>query len=332
MAAPSSPELAIVLVTSAADRLRKVLRCYRAQTDPARLEIIVVALAGSTVAPAEIAGLGFPHARLLTVPGHDLARAEACAVHAATAPWVVFGQAHGHPEPGFVDALLAATRRGFWTVVGPVLANANPESLVSWASACVHYTSWTCHRPRGPVHELPGHHSAYDRTALLALGEALADRLPAGPGLQAALRDRGATFFLEPTACVAVVNISRFGPFLRDQLLQGGAFARLRRRGWSRARRLLYVAGTPLIPLVWLARIAANLRRDGRLAELGRGLPILAVGLAVTAVGECLAYLVDWDVDRTPRRADLALDRLRYVRAEDRRRQLDERTWPPLPA
>jgi hypothetical protein len=39
MAAPPSPELAIVLVTPVAARLRKVLRCFRAQTDPERREL-----------------------------------------------------------------------------------------------------------------------------------------------------------------------------------------------------------------------------------------------------------------------------------------------------
>jgi hypothetical protein len=137
---------------------------------------------------------------------------------------------------------------------------------------------------------------------------------------------------LEPAARVDVVNISRFGSFLRDQLLQAGSFARRRRQHMSPARRLFYAAGSPLIPAIWLAHIARNLRRDGRLGELPRGLPVLLPGLVLTAVGEAIGYLVDWDVDRTPRRAASALDRLRYVRPDDRRHELDERTWPRVPS
>lgn len=322
------PELAIVLVTTQPAQLRKVLRCYRAQTDPQRLEIVAVALAGARIMADEITALGFHHVTVLALPGHDIALAEARAVQAATAPRVVFGQPHGYPRPGFVDAILSAARSGSWTVVGPVVETANPGSLVAWASACVHYTSWTHQRPRGPATKLPGHHSAYDRTAVLALGSTLPDHLPAGPALLSALRARGATFLLEPAAGIDLVYISRLGSFLLDQLLQGASYARGRRPEWSRGRRLIYAAGAPLIPFVWLARIARNLRRDGRLHDLWRGLPLLIAGLGLTGAGECVGYLVDWDVDRTPHRADTALDRLRHVRPDERRHELDERTWP----
>ena len=106
------PELAILLVTDAAARLAKVLRGYRAQRDPGRLEIVVVTLAGATVDRAAIVALGFPHVRVVTLAGRDIARAEDAAVRAATAPFVVFAQAHGHPRPGFVDAILARARTG----------------------------------------------------------------------------------------------------------------------------------------------------------------------------------------------------------------------------
>lgn len=321
-----SAELSIVLVTDSAPRLRKVLRCYRAQTDPGRLEIVVVALAGATISHAEISALGFPHVRLVAVAGHDLARAETQAVHAATAPFVLFAQTHGYPRPGFVDALLAATRTGSWTVVGPVMANANPHSVVSWAAMCIHYGVWSAQSARGATLSTPGHHSVYERRALLALGDELSLHLDAGASLQDALRARGGTLFLEPAASLAIVNISRLGPFLSDQFLQSAKFARQRRRDWSPARRLLYVMGAPLIPAVRLARIAADLRREGRLHELWRGLPVLLAGLALSAAGECLGYAVD--IDGAPLRVDTALDRLRYVRTEDRRHELDESTWP----
>ena len=76
---------------------------------------------------------------------------------------------------------------------------------------------------------VPGHNSAYRRSALLALGSELYDRLDAGPPLQDALRSGGGTFFFAPAAQIAVLNISRFRAFLRDQFSQGGDFASRRR-------------------------------------------------------------------------------------------------------
>ena len=324
MTPPSSPELSIVLVTTSVANIRKVLRCYRVQGDPARLEIVVVALAGTTISPDPIVSLGFPHVRTLAVASNDIGRAEEQAVHAATAPFVVFAQAHAYPRAGFVDAILARARSGRWTVVGPAMANANPRSLVSRAAMSIHYGSWSDRSPRGPAASVPGHHSAYDRRALLALGDELSRRLDAGSALQEALRARGGALFLEPAACVEIVNISRLWSYLDDQFLQSIKFARMRRRGWSTARRLLYVAGAPLIPAVRLVRILADLRRDGRLHEVWRALPVLLAGLTLSATGECLGYAADV----APRRADTALARLRYVRPTDRQHEMDESTWP----
>lgn len=315
-----------MLVTSDPARLSKVLRCYRVGADLDRIEIVVVALAGAPVERAAITTLGFRHVQVVAVDGFDLGRAEEAAVHAATAPYVVLGQVHGHPRPGFVAALLAVTRTQRWTIVGPAMANANPESRVSWAAMCIHYGPWSVRKPRGAATSLPGHHSAYQRAALLALGDELYPRLDAGSSLQDALAARGGTLFFEPAAVLAIVNISRLGSFLADQFLQAAKFARRRRRGWSALRRLLYVAGAPLIPVVRLGRVVRTLQREKRLAELAWGWPTLVAGLSVSAAGECLGYAANVDV--APLRVDTALDRLRYVRAADRRRELDESTWP----
>jgi len=325
-APPPAPELAVVLVTSDPARLSKVLRCYRVGTDLDRIEIVVVALAGAPVERAAITALGFRHVHVVAGDGFDIGRAEEAAVRTATAPYVVFGQVHGYPRPGFVAALLAVTRAGQWTIVGPAIANANPESRVSWAAMSIHYGPWSVRRPRGAVTSLPGHHSAYQRAALLALGSELYPRLDAGDSLQEALQARGGTLFFEPAAVLAIVNLSRLGSFLADQFLQGAKFARQRRRGWSAMRRLLYVVGAPLIPVVRCGRVLRTLQREHRLGELARGWPPLVAGLILNAAGECLGYAVNVDV--APLRVDTALDRLRYVRAADRRHELDESAWP----
>ena len=52
---------------------------------------------------------GFVNVRIVDADGGSLARAEMLAVHAATAPFVVFAQAHAYSQPGFVDAILAAS-------------------------------------------------------------------------------------------------------------------------------------------------------------------------------------------------------------------------------
>jgi hypothetical protein len=325
-AASSLPELSILLVTDSVVRLRKVLRCYRVQTDPARLEIVIAALAGADLSADPVRALGFVHVQVVRVAGTDVTRAEEQAVRAATAPFVVFAQAHAYPRPGFVDAVLAARRSGCWVGIGPAMMSANPDSVVSWAAMCSHYGHWSVGGPRGPVSRLPGHYCAYDRGALLSFGERLYGLLDAGAALQVALRARGGELFFEPAARVELVNVSRFGWYLVDQFFQSMKFATKRRRGWSLRRRLSYVVGAPVIPVVRLARILGDLRRSGRLHEACQGLPVLLAGLTVSAAGELVGYAVGSGAIMPS--IDTARDRLRYLRPQDRLHEMDESTWP----
>jgi hypothetical protein len=321
------PALSIVLVTSDARRLDKVLRHYRATGDPDRLEIVVAAIAGAVVSRDSIAALGFEHIQIINVVG-DIGHAEWSAVHAASAPYLVFGQIHAYPMAGFVDSILAALRAYPWTVVGPATTNANPRHAVSRAAMLIHYGPWLVSRPSGAATSVLAHNSAYQRSALLLLGEQLRDHLEAGPSLQDALHRRGATFFFESAACIATVNISRFRAFIRDQFLQGAYFAYRRRRSWSWIRRSLYLAGAPLIPFVRFIRIAFRLYRNGHLHEL-RCLPMLLAGLFANAAGEFSGYAVS--VDFHGLRIDTTLNRLGYVLEDDRLNERDQRTWPAGP-
>jgi hypothetical protein len=67
------------------------------------------------------------------------------------------------------------------------------------------------------------------------------------------------------------------------------AAARAERERWSRARRLLYLMGGPLIPGVRLVRIVQDLRRRGHRLH-----PRLVFGMVVAllfdAVGQMLAF------------------------------------------
>jgi hypothetical protein len=181
---------------------------------------------------------------------------------------------------------------------------------------------------RGPVELLPGHDSAYQRSVLLSLGDDLEDLIHSLSAVQAALRARGHELYLEPSACVAILNVSRPGWYLIDQFGKGRQFAALRRRHWSMARRLLYAAGSPLIPVVRLGRILAALHRRDRMRELwcGSRLALLVGGLITGAAGELVGYV---SAGRSaPEFFERNLHRPRYVRREDTLSDADESTWP----
>ena len=318
MTDPAVPELSILLVADSHEMIRKVLRCYANQSDPHRLEVVVATYAGAGISETLLRAEGFVHARVIDSGSGDLARAEARAVRAATASYVVFAQAHAYPRPGFVDAILAATKSERPTVIGPVMANANPRSAVSRAAMRINYGPWCGERRRGPAATVPGHNSAYRRDALLALGENLEKVLTAGRRLQVELLDRGASLFLESRACVEIANVSRPWWFCADMYRQGRRFAAERGLGWSLARRLGYAAAAPLIPVVRFARILRD-RTSSRSAEGGGPVELVAVllGLIASAAGEMIGYVAGRS--SRPDFDDTSFHRLRYVSDADRR-------------
>jgi hypothetical protein len=111
--------------------------------------------------------------------------------------------------------------------------------------------------------------------------------------LQGDLRRRGHRLWLEPRARLAHLNVSRSSSWLAERFWTGRFFAAARSHGWPPGKRLLYVAGSPLIPLVRARRLAPVRRRCARRGPLPRLFgPALVLALAVSAVGELVGYLL----------------------------------------
>lgn len=287
-----SAELSVILVTDSLDAVATALARYRAATDPARVELVIAAVGPDPrLTEATLAAAGFPNARVVDGGDGTLRSAEWQAFRATTAPLVVFGQAHAFPRPGFGTAILAAWSAGRWAVVGPAIANANPETLVSRVAMWLSFGRWAGDPPRGAWPDVPGHNSAYDRAALAALGDHLVDYLEAGWQLQARLAARRHRCFLEPAAGMDIVNPSRLAPFVAHFFDLGRLVAAQRCQRWSIGRRIAYALGSPLIPFVRLRRIVTDSLRRGTNAPW-IGLPLLALGLAASAAGEATAFLL----------------------------------------
>jgi hypothetical protein len=329
VAPESNPQLSVVIATDSYAAIRKVLRCFRAQGDPARLEIVIASLAGAQISPDAPELRGFPHVRIVEVDDEiDIARAEAEALPLATADYVVLAETCSYPRPGFVDAIVEACRSQKWAVVGPAATNANPDSDTSWAGMIINYGRFFPADDAGPARMVPGHDSAYRREVLSSLGGELGALVRSLSALQTELRARGHQLYREPAARVEMLNVSRPGWFLIDQFGKGRQFAWLRRRYWSRVRSLLYAAGSPLIPLIRLLKALVILRARGEQRDVLRGArPVLLLGgLLAGAAGECAGYL--FGERAAPGFYERNLHRPRYVREEDARRDADESTWP----
>jgi hypothetical protein len=287
----NTPEMSIVVIMpDDYAAIRRTVRRLAAQTVKTRLEVVIVAPAagGSRVMADDV--VGFAGVREIQVSEFTPIRARAAGVRAATAPIVAFVEEHSFPEPEWAAALIRAHEQP-WVVVGPTVLNANPASIISWANLVMEYSQVLAPMPGGVVRDAPAHNSAYKRELLLNCGLELEAALESETILHWRWSAQGHPAYLEPAARIRHLNYSLLMPSLSLRFHLGRTFAATRRRGWSWFKRMIYIGGAPLIPLIRLYRMARDLNAPGRPRELlPRLAPVLFLLLAVATLGEVFGY------------------------------------------
>lgn len=290
----SEPQMSVVIVTpDDYETIRQTIGHLREQTARDSLEIVIVA-PGMDLLDGHDGELGdFLRYRVVAVGDvKSVALGNAAGVRQATAPVVAFVEEHSYPDRDGAEALIRAHRQP-WAAVGPVVRNANPESAVSWADLLIAYGPWLEPARAGIVGHLPGHNSSYKREILLSYGPDLQAMLESESVLHWDLQAKGYQLYLEPAAKVYHLNFERLSSWVPAQFHSGRLFAAARARQWPRLRRLLYVAGAALIPLVRLWRILPYVGRLDLSWPMRLQVCLLVVlGLVVSAAGEVMGYAV----------------------------------------
>lgn len=288
----AGPALTVVSITpDSYETVRRTLRHIRAQTARDEIELLLVAPSRDTLYADETELAAFRWVKIVEVgPLGATGQVRARAVREASAPLIVFTEDHCFPEPDWAAALLARHREP-WAAVGPVLRNANPDTMVSWADLLIAYGPWLAPGVAGPRDHLPGHNSSYKVSVLLEYGDRLDELMEAESVLQWDLRRRGHQLFLETAARASHTNFAYWKTFGPVQVMNGRVFADTRRKGWSPLKRLAFAAASPLIPVVRFARAVRDARQAGiPLPLLTRVVPALAGGLLLDGAGQMLGY------------------------------------------
>jgi len=313
------PTLSVIVVTiDDFEAVRKTVRHLQTQTARERLEIVLVCPDAARLAldPAEVAGVG--GVRVVEVGSiTSSAAARAAGIRAASADVVALAEDHCFPAPDWAEALIAA-HRGPWVAVGPVVGNANPRSMLSWANLIVEYGPWMAPAVPREIDHLPGHNSSYKRAPLLEYGDHLGEMMEAESVLQWDLVAKGHRLYHEPAARTFHLNYSRLSHSIALRFLGGRLFGGCRSRYWPAWRRLLYTLGAPLIPAVRITRLVRSMRRSPeQRALLPRILPTFALALAFDGLGELVGYALgagSANAILTP----LEFHRPRHLNARDR--------------
>lgn len=288
------------------------------QTVARRIELVMVGPSIESLAAPddELAGFGAV-VKVDVGKVTSIAHANAAGVRRARGRLVALTEDHCFPEPEWAAALLRA-HEADWSVVGPVVRNANPRTRVSDADFVIGYGPWMEPMRATEMEFLPGHNSCYKRAELLALGGRLERLLEAETVLHMEWSAQGRRLVVEPGARVRHVNYSLWRSWVPVQLLAGRLFGGMRSATWPRRRRLFYAAASPLIPVVRFYRIALAFAQPGRsLWRLAKTAPALAVGLLLDGAGQCWGYLRG-PGDAMERLARYEFNRVEHVREEER--------------
>lgn len=288
----SGPAMSVVIGTPDTFSTIATTVAYLAeQTLADRLQLVIVCPQRNTLDMPCDAVLAFYDTLIVETDALvSLGNVNAIGIRAATAPIIALAEDHCFPAPDWAAHLLDR-HKGPWAAVGPVMKNANPENTVSTADFLLAYGKWAFPQKGGAVDYLPGHNSSYKREALVPFDKELEHYFSAEFVLHEQMRANGHRLFLEPRAIASHTNFSRWRSYLPMHVSAGRSFAASRSRYWKLRRRLVYLIGSPLIPLVRLQRILLQLHETGcPTGELLRTLPALTAGLVFSAVGEALGY------------------------------------------
>lgn len=285
-------EMSVILITpDNIDTIYTTIQALKRQTVRDKLELVIICPLNKDLRLANSDVECFAGCQLLEIGEiTSTAVAREAGVRAAKSPVVVFSEDHCFPAATWAEELIKRHCE-LWTGVGPVVCNANPATVVSWANFLIEYGEWIAFKSSGTAHHIPGNNGSYKRYALLEYGERLAGMLEASSPMQWEMANKGHSFYIEANARAYHLNFSKFFDSLSHRFYAGRLFAYHRSQDWSMCKRLLYFIGSPLIPLVRLIKILHTVGQINKNRLIPKMLPILIILLIFDGVGEMMGYV-----------------------------------------
>jgi len=311
----------VVVSLDSYERIRRTVAALRAQTARRRLEVVIVAPSRKVLNLDEADLSEFHSFQVVEIgPIRSTGGGVAAGFQRAQAPVVAYAEEHSYPFPTWAEALLLAHEKP-WGAVGVAIVNANPDSIISWANLFTDFGPSVDPAVGGVTSHLAWHHGSYKRELLSGYEpEQLQSFLETEGLLHQALQDRGYQLYFEPAAKSNHVNVSTILSLIRCEFVGGRLYgaARMRHNKWSMSRRLLYILGSPLIPVLRLRRTLQEVRRAGQFDKLfPQILPSMLTALVAHCLGEISGYALGAG-DAAWQRVPCELNRCEFLRESDR--------------
>jgi hypothetical protein len=255
MTSTTNALVSVILPTDTFETIAPVLESLRRLEDPERLEVILVSNEADAVRAAAHAITGFHSLKVCQTDSlAPLGAARAVGVEASSAPYVFLGETHSYLWPDALAPLLAPLVAREADLVLPGFINGNPVNVFSWACFLIAYSRWGANLPSGSLAEIPAYDFLGRRDVLVDLGGDLPFLLSAGDALNRVLRKKQIRCAFVPSAHIDHINLEDARTSLHEHFLLGIAIGAQRAKEWGWPVRLVYLAGSWLVPFLLMAR------------------------------------------------------------------------------
>ena len=286
------PQLSVVVASFNARRtIEACLESLIRQITDNTYEIIVVD--SSTDGTADIVGAIFPGVKLERFSERKFAGdARNRGLSVALADVVAFVDADCTVGESWVEEVLKAHRRPY-LIVGGVIDNGSRDDLVSWAYYFCEFNLWLPRSSEREIYEIAGCCLSMKRIAFDKYGPFLEGTYCSDTAFQWRLAKDGHKILFVPTVRVFHASVFSIPIFLEHIVEHRRCFAEvsMQEMNLSRWRRILWVSSLPVLPVVLFACVSYRVfAARAYLLQFLMASPLVFLGLAVRAWGECLGY------------------------------------------
>ncbi len=285
----------VVASQNARDSLARCLSSLSAQTDGRNgaevTEIIVVD--GSSDGSGDMVEAGFSGVALVRVEGPSLVpHLWAEGARRASGDVVAFTTAHFVPDDRWIRQTLERHDSDY-AAVGGAIENGRRSSLTQWAVFFCRYAGYMLPFGLHQVRQVPGDNASYKRWVLDEYADLIRDGFWE-TNVNNRLADDGHALLMDPEVRVEHAASPKVRDFCVQRFIHGKLFGMERAENRSPLGRAAYLAASPLVPAVFLTKIArqvARKRRHGR-AFLA-SLPLIALFVASWSAGEVFGFALE---------------------------------------
>lgn len=284
-----NPRLSVIVASENTSQIEDCLNALKGQVRRGEIEtIVVVCSAGRT---SRLIKPKFPDVKFISFPGRKslpfLLRA---GIEQSTGDIVAITDTTCVVDMNWVSEILKAHKASH-PVIGGVVEIKRGKSMVDWAAYFCEYGQFMRPMEEGVVNELPGNNMSFKRRVLKRGQEFVQNGFWKTYWCRK-LQEEGIQLISIPSIVVFYKKSFCLGSFLIRRFLHGRCFAGMRIVKVSIFKRIYYLAGSPLLPLLFLRRtIKVIILKRRYMKEFVFSLPISVMAIVIWSVGEFCGYL-----------------------------------------